>query len=172
MFKNQILIFFICIVLFASCERVKNKGKQTIDKTKAAVAEKKDKLVDKVFTHYDANTPYTKWNKKRFEEFFKFSPTTDVKNIYCYADEFGIDHDYQFAFNCDDSSIKKIAANLGLNDTTKANIGRGLWHSFAWWDSAKIETLQPFTKKGTYETYWNLWYDEPAKKAYYFEFDM
>lgn len=166
------LTSFFLLTIF-SCDRIKRKGHQVFDKTKETVVEKKANLSDKIIARYDPYNPDTKFNKKRFSEFFMFDPTPDVKNIYCYADEMGIDHDYQFAFNCDTTTINKIISNLNLKKgIIDNNFGRGFWHKFLWWDSSKVETLKPFSKKGKHETYWYLWYDKLRKKAYYFSFDM
>ncbi len=85
----------------------------------------------------------------------------------------GIDHSYQFSFNCDATTINKIVLNLNLKNGERSNnYGSGVWHNFPWWDSAKIETLKPYFKNGEHETYRLLWFDKPEQKAYYFEFDM
>lgn len=111
--------------------------------------------------------------KKGFQNFSWFDPPSDVKNIYCYADEMGVDHDYQFSFNCDTTTVNRIISNLDLKaGIIKEDNGSGLWHDFPWWDSSKIETLIPFSKKDEHEAYWYLWYDTPKQKAYYFSFDM
>ena len=170
--RNIFLTITLLLTLF-SCDRIKEKGHQAFDKTKEVIAQKKSNLSDKIIAHYDPHNPDTKFNKKRFLEFFKFQPTSDVKNIYCYADEMGIDHDYQFAFSCDTTTITRIVFNLDLKcGTLSNNYGSGLWHSFPWWDSARIETLKPYFRKGDHETYFYLWFDTPKQKAYYFEFDM
>ena len=102
-----------------------------------------------------------------------FEPTLDIKEIFCYGDEMGIDHDYQFAFTCDAVTIDRIVNNLNLIQQKNIdNYGKGLWHEFSWWDSKSIETLKPYSKKGPHETYWYLWYDRQHRKAYYFSFDM
>ena len=162
------------ILTLLSCDRIKKESHHVVDKTKQTIAEKKSDLSDKIINHYDPYHPDTKFNKKRFSEFFLFAPTPDVKNIYCYADEMGIDHNYQFSFNCDTATISRIVSNLKLTnkDVIDNNNGKGFWHNFPWWDSAKVETLKPFYKKGEHETYWYLWYDKPKEKAYYFSFDM
>lgn len=168
---------FILIVAFLltllSCNRFKNESHQVIGKAKTKIAEKKSNLGDKIIARYDPYHPDTKFNKKRFSEFFMFKPTSDVKNIYCYADEMGIDHAYQFSFNCSIVTINKIVSNLnlkkGIIDDTN---GSGLWHNFSWWDSSRVEALTPFSKKGVHEDYWYLWYDALNRKAYYFSFDM
>jgi len=175
MFKlrpTYLFALFFTLVLF-SCDRIKKESRKVVDKTEQKIAEKKSDLGDKIIAHYDPYHPDTKFNKKRFSEFFMFEPTPDVKNIYCYADEMGIDHDYQFSFNCDTTTINKIIANLRLNKgVIDDNNGSGFWHSFSWWDSSKIETITPFSRKGEHETYWYLWYDTSQRKAYYFSFDM
>ncbi|MFL5740424.1 MAG: hypothetical protein ACJ75B_09425 [Flavisolibacter sp.] len=144
-----------------------------MEKAKAKLAEKKSGLTDKIIAHYDAYKPDTRFNNKRFLEFFGFAPTEDVKQLYCYADEIGIDNDYQFSFTCDTSTVAKITNNLKLSKADQPeNFSSGLWHSFPWWDSTSITVLKPYYKKGDHEKYWYLWYDQAKSKAYYFEFDM
>jgi hypothetical protein len=172
-FKPTYILALAFFLTLFSCDRIKRESHKAIDKTKQTVTEKKSDLSDKIIAHYDPYHPDTKFNKKRFSELFMFDPTVDVKNIYCYADEMGIDHDYQFSFNCDTTTINKIVSNLNLKKgIIDDNNGSGLWHDFPWWDSSKIEALIPFSKKGEHETYWYLWYDTPKRKAYYFSFDM
>ncbi len=161
--------FFLALI---SCHRIKKESHKVVDKAKQEIAEKKSELSDKIIAHYDAYHPDTKFNKKRFSEFFMFNPTSDVKNIYCYADEMGIDHDYQFSFNCDTNTMNKIIFNLKLKQRIIDNNGNGFWHKFPWWDSSKIERLKPFSKKGEHQSYSYLWYDTAEQKAYYFSFDM
>jgi hypothetical protein len=156
-----------------SCDRVTQKGKQVVNRAKLTLREQKADLGDKVIANYDAYKPDTRFNKKRFQEFFGFAPTADVKEIYCHADEMGIDHDYQFSFSCDTGTVVKIAGSLKLTKASKPdNFSSGLWHSFPWWDSTTIINLKPYFKKSEHETYWYLWYDKSKQKAYYFEFDM
>jgi hypothetical protein len=167
-----ILTFLIALALH-SCDRIKRKSKQVANNTKATLAEKKAEFGDKLIAHYDSYKPDTKFNKRRFQEFFSFAPPADVKDIYCHADEMGIDHDYQFSFYCNSATVNKIVQNLQLTKADSSdNFSNGLWHSFPWWDSTRIVTLTPYLKKGDHETYWYLWYDQNNEKAYYFEFDM
>jgi hypothetical protein len=163
-----LLLFFL-----SSCERVKRKSQQAVDKAKAELAEKQADFGDKIINKYDAYNSDTRFNKKRFQEFFGFPPTADVKELYCHADEMGIDHNYQFSFICDTSTVTDIVRKLELVQAIQPdNSSSGLWHSFSWWDSATITALAPYFRKGAHETYWYLWYDQAKSKAYYFEFDM
>ena len=156
-----------------SCDRIKTKGRQAVHKTKNAMVNKKDQVVDKIIPRFDSDTADTEYNKRRFTEFFEFAPTPDVKEIYCYADEMGIDHKYQFSFTCDTNSINKIVKSLSLvKADSPTEFGSGLWHEFSWWDSDKVLKTPPYWKKGEYESYWYLWYDKSKQKAYYFAFDM
>jgi hypothetical protein len=172
-FKHKYILIVIFLITILSCDKIKGKSHETINKSKQKIAEEKSALGDKIITHYDPYHPDTKFNKKRFSEFFLFNPTPDVKNIYCYADEMGIDHKYQFSFNCDVTTINKIISNLHLKSgIVDDNNGNDLWQDFSWWDSLKIKKLKPFSKKGNHEAYWYLWYDTLNTKAYYFSFDM
>ncbi|MDE3185816.1 MAG: hypothetical protein KGM16_20580 [Bacteroidota bacterium] len=159
-------------MISVSCNRIKRKAHDIEAKTQKKIAESESELSDKVISHFDPYHPDTKFNKKRFSEFFMFYPSPDEKNIYCYADEMGIDHSYQFSFNCDTATISKIVSNLKLKrGVIDDNDGSGIWQNFPWWDSLKIENLKPFSKKGAHESYWYLWYDTSKQKAYYFSFD-
>lgn len=167
------IILLLSLISILSCDRVKQKGRQVIDKARTELSEKKADLGDKIISHYDAYKPDTRFNKKRFQEFFGFVPTADVKELYCHADELSIDHSYQFSFICDTSTVTKIINGLKLAKADEPdNFGSGLWRSFPWWDSTSITTLKPYFRKGDHETYWYLWYDHTKGKAYYFEFDM
>jgi len=167
------IITQLAFIAMLSCGRVKQKSLEVVDNTKTKLSEKKAALEDKLVPYYDAYNPDTKFNKKRFEEFFGFAPTADVTAIYCHADEMGIDHDYQFSFRCDTSTVSKIVNHLKLMKAERPDsFSRGLWHNFAWWDSTGIATLKPYVKKGDHDTFWYLWYAPAKSKAYYFEFDM
>ncbi len=159
--KLTILIFAI-LTLTYSCDRVE-------DRVKSIVEEQTDKL----FPTYDQNTPDTDNNKKRFKEFFGFHPTQDIKDIYCYADEKGIDHDYSFSFHCDTETIRKICEHFNLsNDSIYEADITGLFHDFDWWDTDKIEQLPPYWTTRENQVHHFLWYDTTDTKAYYFEFDL
>jgi hypothetical protein len=165
-----VLLLLICIY---SCEGILQKGKRRVVTARAKLAEKRSDLGDKIITRYDAYTPDTRFNKKRFQEVFGFEPTEDVKELYCHADKMGIDQDYQFSFNCDTATVTKITTTLKLTKVNQPdNYSSGLWHSFPWWDSTRITALHPYSKKGSHETYAYLWYDSTTSKAYYFMFDM
>ncbi|HYH16000.1 MAG TPA: hypothetical protein VD794_12300, partial [Flavisolibacter sp.] len=146
---SAFILTCLIIATALSCNQLKRKGEAVVETTKQTVAEKKADLGDKIIARSDAYEPDTRYNRKRFAEFFGFAPTADVKNLYCYADEMGIDHKYQFAFNCDTVTVNRITSQLQLKKQNKPdNFSSGLWHSFPWWDSATIETLAPYQKKG------------------------
>jgi hypothetical protein len=173
--RNIPLTLALLLTLF-SCDRIKRKGDQVVDKTKEKIIEKKnaaiDKVTDKLFTNYSQDKPDTKANRKIFADFFNFQVTPDVHNLYAYADELGIDASYYLAFNCDDSTIKKIKQNLSLEtDKTETSFGGGLNSSpIFWWDTAFINKSKPFSKQEK-NLYWYLWYDKLKKRAYFFTFD-
>lgn len=146
------------MIVSLSCHRIHRKGSE---------------LADKIIAHFDPYHPDTHFNKKRFEDFFGFAPTPDVKDLYCYADEMGIDHKYQFSFRCDTATKSKIIHHLQLvRQAQPDNYSSGIWHPYPWWDSSGISALAPYKRKGDHETYHYLWYDTSAGKAYYFEFDL
>ena len=171
-FTIYILTIVFGLTLF-SCERIKRKGHEVVNKTKEKISEKKNEAVDKVVPTFDSYNPDTKFNKKRFEEFFDFAPTSDVKNIYCFDDQIGIDSKFIFSFKCDDSTKNRIVKHLNLTKSNKPdNYSSGLWQSFPWWDSAKIVTLNPYWSKSEKGYYKYLWFDKTKQMLYYIDFDM
>ena len=161
------------ILLVAACDRIKRKGDQVVDKTKDEVIKNKNAAVDKIIPTFDSYTADTKYNKKRFTEFFGFAPTPDVTDIYCYNDQIGIDSKFQFSFKCDSTTKSRIVKDLNLTQAQKPdNFSRGVWRSFQWWDSAKIVTLNPYWRKDETELYKYLWFDTEKKTVYYIDFDM
>jgi hypothetical protein len=169
--------FHIFLLLSAltiiSCHKIKNKTQQLADKTEQKVKDKSKDLSDKVWPHFDAHTPDTKFNKERFKEFLKVELTPDVKNIYCFDDAIGIDADFQFAFNCDTSTVRRIIEEHKLTlDKETTDYAFGFQHDFPWWDKKKIEKLELYSWKGERQFFKYFWYDAKEQKAYYFDFDM
>ncbi|MGN6493896.1 MAG: hypothetical protein ACTHLE_17995 [Agriterribacter sp.] len=169
-FTPLLLVFLSGIF---SCDRIKAKGRVVVNGTKEKIKNAKDKAVDQVLPTFDSYTPDTKFNKKRFEEFFGFAPTPDVSNIYCFGDQMGIDSKFFFSFTCDTVTRDRIVSHLKLSPSSEpGSFGSGLWRDFPWWDSATIMTLHPFKRKGEHEYYQYLWYDNRSCKLYYMDFDM
>ena len=177
--SNYILTTAFTLTLF-SCDRLKRKGHEAVDKTQEKVSEtkqkisnKKDQLVDKVFPTYDNGKPDTDNNKKRFKEHLQVDLTDDVKNIYAYGDFLGIDYKVLIAFTCDKTTIDKIIAVKKMQLTTaKDDDGLFFLDEFQWWDKDKIELLEPY-KVGKDGEYWQyLWYDKKNKTAYYEEYSL
>jgi hypothetical protein len=170
-------ILYIPAVAFAllllSCNRIKNKSQELAYKTEEQVKDKSKELVDKVVPQFDAYTPDTKFNKERFKDFLQVEITPDIKNIYCFDDAIGIDADYQFSFNCDNATARKIIAKHQLKlDTVTTDYAFGVQHDFDWWDKKKIEKLDLYSWQGERQYFKYFWYDETELKAYYFDFDM
>ena len=189
----QKLLLPITIIAIFSCTQIKRKGDEVIHKAKETVAEKKDVLIDKIIPQFDAATPDTKFNKQRFSEFFEFYPTSDVKNLYCYSDQLGIDASYWFAFECNDSTVQKIISKLRLTikpkkeyrvtrdisgnviDSMLTYNGNGLQGGLnstptSWWDTAFINKTNPYAKIKE-NLYWYLYHDTKNKKVYFLTFD-
>jgi hypothetical protein len=138
-----------------SCERIKRKS---------------DDISDKVVAKFDPIHPDTKFNKKRFAEFFGFSPTRDVTSLYCYSDELGIDASYYFSFTCSETTLQKIKDNLKLtNDSTLTELG-GFDLNYHWWHKDKIKAIKPLTRQEG-SLYWYLWYDKDNGQVYFLTFD-
>lgn len=164
---KTILIF--SILLIAACNRIERKGKALYQESKEVLKEQSDR----VSRQFDVNQPDTKINRMQFEAFFGMEVPADVKNLYCAADLIGIDQDYQFAFNCEPSTISAIVTNLNLEKSSQPNNwGQGIWEEYDWWDSQKIKMLAPYQKTVDSIFFEYLWYDEAGKRAWYFTFDL
>ena len=68
-------------------------------------------------SRYDAKTPDTQANRKGFAHIIGFSPTSDVTEIYFYADEMGFEPLYCLAFQSSPKNVKKSSKNLTLKKT-------------------------------------------------------
>jgi hypothetical protein len=172
--KQATLVLILTLALiFASCDRLKRKGHQVIDKTKETIKDKRDVIADKIISRFDAGTPDTRFNKQRFYEFFGFYPTSDIKNLYCHSDQLGIDASYYFGFECSDNTIQKIRKDMELiPDTTNMTFSGGLNTTpTSWWDTDFIKKNRPFSKQRE-NLYWYLWYDKTKNKAYFLTFDI
>jgi hypothetical protein len=166
---------FISLTIFVgtfSCQRIKDEGKQIAEKAKDKVVEKQENIRDKIIPYYNATTPDTRFNKKRFQERFGFYPTPDVKEIYCYADALGIDAKFQYSFKCEPLTFNRIIKEEGLaKDTSKNSLY--IANEFAWWNDSIISTLTPYYKTSANERFFiYMWYDTAERKAYYLDFDL
>lgn len=169
--------FFILTIFAAltivSCDSIRNKGKEFIDKTEENVKDRSEDLADKVVPHFDAYMADTRFNKERFNDFLKVDLTADIKNIYCFDDAIGIDADYMFSFNCDTITARKIIERHQLkHDKETTDYAFGLQHDFDWWDKKNIEKLDLYSWHNDHQYYKYFWYDKTEQKAYYFDFDM
>ncbi|HSC54990.1 MAG TPA: hypothetical protein VLC98_15260 [Phnomibacter sp.] len=168
------------IVSFFSCDRIKRKGYDSVDKTKEVASDTKQKiskkageLVDKVILKPAIDTPNTERDKKRFRDYVLTEPSNDVTNIHSYGDFFGSDYKVLIAFTCNQSTIDRIIATKKMQlTTTKDDDGLFFLDEFPWWDKDKIELLEPY-KVGKENEYWKyLWYDPKTKQAFYEEFSL
>lgn len=165
--------FILFSTLLPSCHKIKSKTKELANQTESSAKEKSKDITDKVIPHFDAYQPDTKYNKERFKDFLQVELTPDIKNIYCFDDAIGIDADYQFAFNCDSSTARRIIEKHLLTlDKETSDYAFGLQNDFSWWDKKKIEKLDLYSWKGEKQYFKYFWYDAKEQKAYYFDFDM
>lgn len=174
------LLILTFLLTLSSCDRLKKKGNDTVDKTKEVVSDTKQKikrkateLIDSVILKPTVDTPNTERDKKRFREYLLTEIPEDVKSIYTYGDFLGADYKVLIAFTCNHSTIKKIVAlkKMSLASKEKDN-GLNFMAKFPWWDKGKIELLKPY-KVGKEDEYWEyLWFDSITRQAYYEEFSL
>jgi len=166
----SLIVFFLGLI---SCDRIESKSHAVALKAKGKLKAKRDDAVDKLIPTFDSYKSDTKYNKKRFTDFFGFEPTHDVSDLYCYNDQIGIDSKFQFSFRCDTATKARIVKYLELSlERVPDNSSSGLWTSFEWWDGGKIETLVPYSYKIENKYYRYLWFDDSTRTAYYLDFDM
>ena len=92
-------------------------------------------------------------------------PTKDVKHINSYSDELGIDASYWLAFECHDSTFKKIVSHLKLQRRDFPSGGFNCPKK--WWDTAFISHSNPYHRVDEKERlFWYLWYQDSTQKAY------
>lgn len=171
--KFYITFWFVLLLLLGACDRVKNKTKELKDQVEQSVKDG----IDMVFPTFDPYEADTEVNKERFRDFLQVELTPDIHNIYCYADQMGIDAKYQFGFYCDSNSVSRIIDKHSLkpiqSDTSLVFPDpKGLQTAFDWWEIDKVNQLPTlaWTDGGQYFKY--FWYDKSVSKAYYMEFDM
>ena len=182
--KHNSLLLLLLAFLSAlnSCQRIKNKGEELADTSVALGKELADTAavrgpqyakaaVNEVVPMFDAYTPDTKYNTERYTDFILDTLTPDVKNIYCFGDQIGIDANYQFAFTCNAATAQKIIAAHELKPDT-ANEFTGFRTDFKWWDATKIEKLDCYTHEGEHRIFTHFWYDEAEQKGYFTTYDM
>src|SRR5690554_2062988 len=166
---STLLILTIGVI---SCDRIKNKSEQVAEKvkeeTKDELRKQTQKVIDKVYPPFDHDKPDTENNKKRFKDFLKVEISVDIKNIYCFDDAIGIDTDYMFAFNCNNSTSKKIIEVHNLTiDSLNSDNGFNMQHDFEWWNKKKIEKLQKYSWTDGNQYFKYYWYDKENEKAYF-----
>ena len=175
---NYILTIALLATL-SSCDRLKRKGHETVDKTQEKIGEakqnlrdKKDQLVEKVFRTYDNTKPDTEANKKRFKQHLQIDLPRDVKNIYAYGDFLGADYKVLISFICDKPTIESIIKKKNMVSTNETDGGLLFGEDFFWWNKNKIDNIVPYRYGKEYEYWEYLWYDEQTKTAYYEEFSL
>jgi hypothetical protein len=171
-----ILLFVFCF----SCDRIKRKGIETVDRTKEVVHKTKKKAAhglsrtaDYVFPSYDSDRPDTESNRRRFREILQVEPTSDVKNIYCLCDFIGIDYKILISFQCDTATIQKIVTEKGM-ELMEPEGYEGLISTteFPWWNKDRIKKIRPYRKGKEFEHWQYLWFDKQTGTAYYEEFSL
>ncbi|PCI95352.1 MAG: hypothetical protein COB15_12295 [Flavobacteriales bacterium] len=122
---------------------------------------------------FDSKTPDTKNNVFHYEHLVGIGISEDVKNLYTYGDQFGIDASYYLAFNCTESTKDSIInSNQMIADSEN---GIGLYSSLEldWWDKEEIESLNRFVYTNENKTYFKyFWYNEESSQAYFLDFDL
>lgn len=164
--------FIIPFILFSSCGRLKNETENMAERSKEIISSKANTVEDKIIRHFDPYEPDSKWNRKRFLEFFGLTPEGNATHIYSYSDEIGADHTYAFSFVCSQDIVDSITKKLQLKIGSKPEVLTAEVPDFQWWPKEKIEAITPYFKQSEHETYEYLWFDKAASKVWYLLFDM
>ncbi|GAB3829136.1 hypothetical protein [Pontibacter rugosus] len=162
--KRPLLLFIGVAFFLSSCDRLSGLGYRVKEKAKSTV--------DRFFPTYESKVGDTDYNKKRFKEFFGFYPTDDVKNLYAYADELGVDASYYFSFNCNEQTVERIIKELELQkDTANRSSVIGFDLPYTWWNTERIDKLEPVLKIEK-NIHWYLWHDREKNQAYFLTLDI
>lgn len=178
----SVLMLFVvaCNDIDGRSGKLAEKAEKSLAETYAATEdaiertkEKIDQKLDKISPGYDVDKPDTDHNRNRFWDYLKVKPGKDVKDIYCFIDNMGIDYKVLIAFKGDRSTVDSIISINELKLSTEDHDnGLNFLDEFTWWDKERIGELKPY-KKGKEGEYWQyLWYDKKAGKAWYLEFSL
>ncbi|MCC2547583.1 hypothetical protein LJY25_14090 [Hymenobacter sp. BT175] len=153
---------------WVSCDQVRESRQELSQKIRQQAADKQDQLLPR----FDARTPDTESNRRRFAEFLDMNPPAGVRRLYCYADELGADATYALAFESGPATTRAIIQRLGLQpDTTGLAFSGQLLVEQAWWDQVAIARAKPYSKReGRVSSY--LWRDEKTARTYFLTFDQ
>lgn len=119
-------------------------------------------------TPSDDQTPDKKINRDGFKRLFQFSPGKEVTGVYFYADEFGSDASYWFAFSAPPEIIEKIVHNLNLKPTPYT--ADDSWHKavegFSWWNLEERKQSDLYElRDDEKEIVRQLWYNPKTQKC-------
>lgn len=122
---------------------------------------------------FDSNKPDTGNNHFHYEQLLGVKITPDVKNLYSFGDEIGIDASYYLAFECNIETAKRIlTSNSLIKDTEKGNLLIGGFKQ-KWWNETEIDTLTRYLFTNDTRTYFKyFWYNENNQHAYFLDFDL
>ncbi|MEM6397800.1 MAG: hypothetical protein AAF741_15735 [Bacteroidota bacterium] len=84
---------------------------------------------------FDSDQPDTKNNLYHYEQLTNVKISSDVKELYAFGDELGIDASYYLGFQCDPETILEIinANNMHEDDKRGAMLSGDL--DFMWWNT-------------------------------------
>lgn len=161
---HRFVIGLLCGALLLTgtgCGRIKHRLVETIRT-----------LTDRLFRHYDADQPDTRFNRQRFEEHLQLPCPPDVQQLYCYADELGADATYRFAFRCKPATARLIRQRNSLRPDSAQRSGAPLLGAFEpfWWPSDLHQRLRAYSRHKPLQWHRFFWYDSLEQRAYYLEF--
>lgn len=139
---------------------------------KHRLAESARTLTDPLFRHYDADQPDTRFNQKRFTEHLQLPCPPDVRQLYCYTDELGLDTKYLFSFRCTPATFRRLVAQNQLRPDSVRTDPSGLLRPFAWWPEGAERGLTAYWRTDREQWFQYLWYDARQQRAYYLEFTL
>lgn len=122
---------------------------------------------------FDSITPDTENNKFHYEHLLNLKITPDVRNLYSFGDEIGIDASYYIAFECNLETAKSIINANNLKLDSELGIGIIGGYKSKWWNEAEIEALPRYVYTNEDKTYFKyFWYNEKNNHAYFLDFDL
>ena len=115
---------------------------------------------------FDSNTPDTKNNVFHYEHLVNIKISNDVKSLYSYGNEFGIDASYYLSFKCSKQTSNKIIKQNEM--TLDVERGTALYSSLEliWWNRNEIDTLKRYVYSNPEKTYFKyFWYNKNTNQG-------
>jgi hypothetical protein len=123
-------------------------------------------------TRYELETPDAEVNRRGYARHLGAPPPASVREVYYYADEMGADTRYQLAFKAGPEVIREAVRRLDLVPVPETWAGLPPREDLPFWGEGATRGLAHWVFREGSLLVKELWYDEDAKQAYFFEYTL